>query len=301
MEKLLNTRISTTHFIRWMRTVGKNGSPHTIITIESYVYGIDKIAIHWAENEEGGVILDLYNIDIDKLKEIAKEYSRNGKYEYFGDMGNGTNRAAINKLVSFRLHPHVILGINLSVLSIPRKPSPVVPSKDPVITKDPSEPLKIVGECIEKCVEEYINKYSKETPGLIPEKIITIWQSAYKLCAQHPSTGGVRLRVCLEAMLEDLYGLKVKEKENKKVSLSNRINILKKSCPECYEEAYDYIREVGNKGAHPEETEITKIEILLMIILLLEKLKKYYGNPEAIKKCRRKIRQSKNNNTPGNK
>lgn len=65
-----------------------------------YVTAIDKISEHY--NEQTGANLDIYKeTDLKKLKEIANEYSPNGKYADFSSFGNGMLRNAIKAYIEF--------------------------------------------------------------------------------------------------------------------------------------------------------------------------------------------------------
>lgn len=84
-------------FQKWL----KNSEFKKDQTAYIYTKSIFKISRHFSE--QSGQSVDLYAVtDLVKLKEIADKYGKLGKYSKFGDLGNGTNRAAINALCRFR-------------------------------------------------------------------------------------------------------------------------------------------------------------------------------------------------------
>lgn len=84
-------------FQKWLR----NNEFKAVQTAYSYTLSIAKISRHFSD--QTGQRIDLYTItDLAKLKDIADKYGKLGKYSKFGDLGNGTNRAAINALCRFR-------------------------------------------------------------------------------------------------------------------------------------------------------------------------------------------------------
>lgn len=83
-------------FQNWL----KNSELKKDQTAYTYSKAIYRISRHYSE--QIGQRIDLYVIsDLVKLKEIAALYNKSGKYSKFGDIGNGTNRAAINALCRF--------------------------------------------------------------------------------------------------------------------------------------------------------------------------------------------------------
>jgi len=83
-------------FKTWMENV-KN---YVLGTVENYANAIDNISRHYSEKI--GKNIDIYREnDLPLLKQICKEYRRSGKYEDFGDLQHGLNRAAITAYVSF--------------------------------------------------------------------------------------------------------------------------------------------------------------------------------------------------------
>jgi len=84
-------------FQRWL----KNNENKTDQTAYNYTKSIARISKHYSD--QIGRSVDLYSIvDLVKLKEIADKYGKLGRYSKFGDLGNGTNRAAIFALCRFR-------------------------------------------------------------------------------------------------------------------------------------------------------------------------------------------------------
>lgn len=76
-------------------------------TASQYVTAIDKLSEHYSQHI--GKKIDLYDlIDLIELKKIADLYGFNGKHFEFGDIGHGTNRAAINALCRFKENPIIV-------------------------------------------------------------------------------------------------------------------------------------------------------------------------------------------------
>lgn len=83
-------------FKKWMKDI-ENKSPNTAY---QYACSIDRISKHYSDNT--GESLDIYNeTDLNLLRDIAKDYSLDGRYFDFGNYGNGTVRNAIATYVRF--------------------------------------------------------------------------------------------------------------------------------------------------------------------------------------------------------
>ena len=83
-------------FQNWLETEEKKAKS----TATNYVNSINRISKHYQENE--GKSINLYKITSkDVLQPIAELYNKQGKYADFGDLSNGTNRAAINAYSKF--------------------------------------------------------------------------------------------------------------------------------------------------------------------------------------------------------
>jgi len=68
--------------------------------VSSYASAINNISRHYSEKT--GKNIDIYREnDLPLLKQICKEYRRSGKYEDFGDLQHGLNRAAISAYIRF--------------------------------------------------------------------------------------------------------------------------------------------------------------------------------------------------------
>ncbi|GJQ05974.1 hypothetical protein CAPN010_01320 [Capnocytophaga cynodegmi] len=84
-----------TKFENWLRETGKKET-----TAYNYAQAINRISNHYEENEKQK--LNLYKLTSpEELNKYVAIYNKGGKYEDFGDRGNGTNRAAINSYKQF--------------------------------------------------------------------------------------------------------------------------------------------------------------------------------------------------------
>ncbi|MDO4781752.1 MAG: endonuclease NucS [Capnocytophaga felis] len=73
-------------------------------TAYSYVTSINRISKHFQVNEKKSI--NIYKItSLEVLRPIAELYNKEGKYADFGDLSNGTNRAAINAYLKFVANP----------------------------------------------------------------------------------------------------------------------------------------------------------------------------------------------------
>lgn len=73
-------------------------------TAYNYVTSINRISKHFQINEKKNV--NIYKItSLEVLRPIAELYNKEGKYADFGDLSNGTNRAAINAYLKFVANP----------------------------------------------------------------------------------------------------------------------------------------------------------------------------------------------------
>jgi len=83
-------------FKKWM----EHEKNYVLGTVENYANAINNISRHYSEKT--GKNIDIYREnDLPLLKQICKEYRRSGKYENFGDLQHGLNRAAITAYVRF--------------------------------------------------------------------------------------------------------------------------------------------------------------------------------------------------------
>ena len=112
-------------FQRWL----KNSEFKADQTAYIYSKSIFKISRHFSD--QTGQSTDLYAItDLSKLKDIADRYGKLGKYSKFGDLGNGTNRAAINAHCRFR---EANRGTNIEVNSETDTTSYVIFEDDEIV------------------------------------------------------------------------------------------------------------------------------------------------------------------------
>jgi hypothetical protein len=83
-------------FKKWMKDEEKKKPG----VVSAYAGAINNISRHYSE--ETGKNIAIYRVnDLPLLKQICKEYRRGGRYEDFGDLHNGLNRAAISAYIRF--------------------------------------------------------------------------------------------------------------------------------------------------------------------------------------------------------
>lgn len=108
-KSIIDTNMISDVFQKWLKSFENKADQ----TAYSYTKSIAKISKHYSE--QIGKNVDLYSLtDLGKLKDIAEKYGKLGKYSKFGELGNGTNRAAINALCRFR-ESNLNLGRNIVI------------------------------------------------------------------------------------------------------------------------------------------------------------------------------------------
>lgn len=123
---------------------------------------------------------------------------------------------------------------------------------------------------------------AKQYPDYIPLPIRQDYEEAYAIISLSPKASATLARRCLQGMIHDFWGIKLK-------NLNQEISALKDKIPADLWSSIDALRELGNIGAHMEkDTDVivdidpNEAESLIKLIELL--MKEWYINREERKK-----------------
>lgn len=126
------------------------------------------------------------------------------------------------------------------------------------------------------------NSLAKQFPNYIPETIRNDYEEAYAIVNLSPKASATLARRCLQGMIHDFWGIKLK-------NLNQEISALKDKIPPDLWSSIDALRQLGNIGAHMEnDTDVivdidpNEAESLIKLIELL--MKEWYINREERKK-----------------
>lgn len=123
---------------------------------------------------------------------------------------------------------------------------------------------------------------SKQFPEYIPEAIRSDYEEACAIVKLSPKASATLSRRCLQGMIHDFWGIKLK-------NLNQEITALRDKIPADLWSSIDALRQLGNIGAHMEkDTDVivdidpNEAESLIKLIELL--IKEWYINREDRKK-----------------
>ena len=123
---------------------------------------------------------------------------------------------------------------------------------------------------------------AKQFPDYIPEAIRNDYEEACAIVNLSPKASATLSRRCLQGMIHDFWGIKLK-------NLNQEITALKDNIPADLWSSIDALRQLGNIGAHMEkDTDVivdidpNEAESLIKLIELL--MKEWYINREERKK-----------------
>ena len=126
------------------------------------------------------------------------------------------------------------------------------------------------------------NSHAKQFPDYIPKAIRNDYEEAYAIVDLSPKASATLSRHCLQGMIHDFWGIKLK-------NLNQEISALKDKIPADLWSSIDALRQLGNIGAHMEkDTDVivdidpNEAESLIKLIELL--MKEWYINREERKK-----------------
>lgn len=126
------------------------------------------------------------------------------------------------------------------------------------------------------------NSLAKQFPNYIPDTIRNDYEEAYAIVNLSPKASATLARRCLQGMIHDFWGIKLK-------NLNQEISALKDKIPADLWSSIDALRELGNIGAHMEkdtnvivDIDPNEAESLIKLIELL--MKEWYIDREERKK-----------------
>lgn len=158
-------------------------------TASQYATAIDKLSVHYSQHK--GLKINIFDItDLKDLNTIVELYESSGRYSEYGNLGHGTNRAAIKALFRYRENPNIenhsepykdpnqntnTLRIGILVKEYIQKIFHYC------ILEEPNELSRLMDKDYSKRVFNINFPFCKELSQLTEDELVRYWKIDYKV------------------------------------------------------------------------------------------------------------------------